>query len=101
MTELQRAQEIVIQPAAAMREPTFEDVSRWRTGPHVSTPVTRLLPAVRDAVIGDRKTAGPSGTYLGRALTVRSARSTARARSARVVTSILWKMLRKCVSTVF
>src|SRR5262250_41070 len=39
--------------------------------------------------------------YLGRGLAAPPVRSTARARAARVVTPILWKMLRRWVSTVF
>src|SRR5215470_15271272 len=39
--------------------------------------------------------------YLGRGLAVVPVRSTARARAVRVVTPILWKMLRRWVSTVF
>src|SRR5215469_2880055 len=48
-----------------------------------------------------RSTKRPSGAYLGRGLTAAPVRSTARARSVRVVTPILWKMLRRWVSIVF
>ena len=64
------------------------------------------IPRPCGSVVRDAAGAGGPGgrserAYRGRGLAVGPVRSTVRARAARVVTPILWKMLRKWVSTVF
>ena len=84
---------------------TFAEVSE-EVGRAVGGPLSQVNPRPRapatPAPRPDRHvSARVLSSYLGRALPVRSARSTARARSTRVETPILLKMLRRCVSTVF